>query len=354
MSSGANSFGSRFVLTSFGESHGPALGCVIDGCPAGVDWDEALLRHECARRRPGQALEGRPVVVTDRAEPDAPEVLSGVYQGKTLGSPIALAIRNLDARSGDYAQNAARAGHADDVWLSKFGVSDHRGGGRSSGRETVARSMGGAVAQMFLRSEAPSLRVIAFVSQAWTFTLSDDDLRALDARWVAGEKYPADGFVARFPSPAQERGLETSLLDAKTQGLSYGAVVEIWVDGVPAGLGQPVFRKLKSDLAGAFMSVGATAGVEIGEGFSVSTAEGSQFHSRGASPYGGIRGGVSTGERIVARVAFKPTASVMDVAKRGRHDPCIAPRAAPVLEAMTWLTLAEHALWRRSDRAILT
>ncbi len=342
--SGANSFGQRLILTSFGESHGTALGCVLDGVPAGVKWDETLLLRELDRRRPGTSK-----IVSGRSEGDHPEILSGVYEGKTLGTPIAVLIRNQDARSGDYKEIAKkpRPGHADDVWREKFGHSDPRGGGRSSGRETVSRVVGGAVAQMLLKQLAPKLRVCGFAHQIGPFTLTDKDLRAFNK-----PKVRADEFVARFPSASQQAFVEKLLSDAKAEGKSYGGVAEIWVDGVPKSLGQPVFHKLKADLARAFMSVGATASLEIGDGLSVTQAEGSEFHKSGASPerYGGLRGGITTGERLIARVGFKPTSSVLDVAKKGRHDPCIVPRAIPVLEAMTWLVLADHVLWARTDR----
>lgn len=348
--SGANGFGSRFVLTTFGESHGPALGAVIDGVPAGLKFDEALLSRELERRRPGQSN-----VVTSRNEADRPEILSGVYQGKTLGTPIAVVVRNTDARSQDYAKIAKspRAGHADDVWRAKFGHSDPRGGGRSSGRETLTRVIGGAVARMFIASEAPRLKITGFAKQIGPYELSEGDLDAITT------SKGVDKFVARFPSKSQSKSVEKLLLDAKEIGLSYGGVAEIWIDGLPAGVGQPVFRKLKADLASAMMSVGATIGVEFGEGFSAALAEGSEFHPKNAkkekagrgAAYGGIRGGLSTGDRLVIRVAFKPTSSVLDVAKKGRHDPCIVPRAIPVLEAMAALVIADHLLWKRTDRA---
>jgi chorismate synthase len=340
----ANTFGSLFTLTSFGESHGTALGAVIDGCPAGVKWDDQVLQREIARRRPGQITASGSNVVTDRNESDSVEILSGVFQGLTLGTPIAVIVRNNDARSQDYDKVAVspRAGHADDVWKMKFGHSDHRGGGRSSGRETVARVIGGAVAQMFLKQATPKLSIKGFASQIGPFSLSETDRSQISSVRV-------EDYVARFPS-SQQKEVEKLLLDAKQQGKSYGGTAEIWLDGVPQGLGQPVFRKLKSDLAAAMMSVGATSGVEIGEGFDSTEAEGSEFHRRDESPYGGIRGGISTGERIVVRVAFKPTSSVLDVAKQGRHDPCIVTRAIPVLEAMALLVIADHVLLARADR----
>lgn len=343
--SGANSFGTRLVLTTFGESHGIALGGVIDGVPAGLKWDQALLERELARRRPGQSK-----VVSGRAEGDQPEILSGVYEGKTLGTPIAILVRNEDARSKDYKEIAKkpRAGHADDVWKEKFGHSDPRGGGRSSGRETVARVMGGAVAKMLLKKTHPKLRIIGFARAIGEFELSDSDLKALGKN---KNDYPADIFSSRYPSKSEAASVERLLIEAKEKGLSYGGIAEIWVDGVPKGLGQPVFHKIKADLSAAALSLGATAGIEFGEGFGTTLEEGSEFHSqKDQSAYGGIRGGITTGDRLVFRVAFKPTSSVLDVAKKGRHDPCIVPRALPVLESMTALVLADHVLWAKGDR----
>lgn len=343
--SGANTFGSRLRLTTFGESHGPALGALLDGVPAGVPWDQELLQRELERRRPGQSA-----VVSARQEADAVEVLSGVYEGHTLGTPIAMIVRNNDARSKDYAEIKAnpRAGHADDVWKMKFGHSDPRGGGRSSGRETVARVMGGAVAKMILREIMPALRLRAFARKIGPYELTEADLTALS---TSQEEFPADRFAARFPSATRVADVKKLLLDAKANGHSYGGIAELWIDGAAAGLGQPVFHKLKSDLAASFLSLGATAGVELGAGFEAASAEGSVFHSSSeGARYGGVRGGISTGERIAMSVAFKPTSSVLDVAKKGRHDPCIVPRAIPVLEAMAHLVLADHALWARADR----
>ncbi|RYZ75608.1 MAG: chorismate synthase, partial [Proteobacteria bacterium] len=250
--SGANSFGSRLVLTTFGESHGAALGGVLDGVPAGIKWDQELLERELSRRRPGQSK-----VVSGRAEGDSPEVLSGVFEGRTLGTPIAIIVRNEDARSEDYKQIAKkpRTGHADDVWKEKFGHSDPRGGGRSSGRETVSRVMGGAVAKMYLKTVQPKIRVLGFARAIGEFELSEADLASLEKSKTA---YPADSFVARYPSKKGQRDVEVLLTDAKANGKSYGGIAEIWVDGLPKGLGQPVFHKIKADLAAAAMSLGAT------------------------------------------------------------------------------------------------
>jgi chorismate synthase len=354
----ANLFGERLQMMSFGESHGPALGVVVDGCPAGVKFDLDLLKLELGRRRPGQTESVQQGVVSARNESDHPEILSGILETSTLGTPIAMIVRNQDQRSEDYQEilQAPRAGHADDVWLNKFGVSDHRGGGRSSGRETVSRVIAGSIAQMILRQLSPSTRVYAFASQIGSLTLKQQDILEIKKRFQSTTPpHPShyfDQFVARFPSPLQSAAIEKLLRDAKEQGKSYGGIAQLWIENPPASLGQPVFHKLKADLTAAMMSVGAVSGVELGDGFLAVQAEGSEFHGQGPKNvgYGGIRGGISTGERIVLKVAFKPTSSVMDVAKKGRHDPCIVTRAIPVLESMANFVLADHALWQRTDR----
>jgi chorismate synthase len=344
--SNANRFGEIFQVTSFGESHGEALGAVIEGCPAGIRFDEALLQNCLDRRRPGTAAG-----VSARQEPDRAEILSGIFEGRTLGTPICVVVRNQDARPKDYdaVAIAPRAGHADDVWREKFGHSDHRGGGRSSGRETLVRVIGGAFAQMFLRESHPKLIVNSFLQSLGPMQILIED-RDANLRWgVRTEKFAE---------------IEKFLLGLKTEGDSVGGVAEVVVNHVPKNLGQPVAHKLKADLTAAYMSIGATTGVELGGGFSLAHKKGTEVHGTvdseftaaagsaiESSVYGGIRGGISTGEPIVMRVAFKPTSSILDVAKRGRHDPCIVPRALPVLEAMTYMVLADHVLWSRLDRA---
>ena len=355
--SAANQFGTFFRVTTFGESHGSALGCVIDGCPAGVSISIEEIQLALDRRKPGQNA-----WTSARKEDDRVEILSGILNGKTLGTPIAAIVRNQDARSEDYKSleaaleqgDVVRAGHADDQWRAKFGISDTRGGGRASGRETVARVIASAIAKKVARAIAPNIRVLAFASEIAGIAIDGDERAAL---FRSASEFPADHFVARLPSVVKSREVEALLVAGVRDGKSYGGVAEIVVLGAPRGLGQPVFHKLKSDLASAFFSVGATAGVEIGAGFGSAAAEGTEFHSAetaradvGFSKYGGIRGGISTGEPIVSRVAFKPTSTVMDLAKRGRHDPCIVPRALPVLEAMTWLVLCDHLLWQKLDR----
>lgn len=354
----ANIFGERFKIVSFGESHGTGLGVVIDGCPSEIAFDETLLKKELARRRPGQKIVNNnqispaQSIVSDRNEEDTPEVLSGVFQGKTLGTPIAVLVRNKDARSKDYADISKnpRPGHADDTWKFKFGHVDYRGGGRSSGRETLSRVIGGAFAQMFVKKSFSNINVMGFASQIGPIKINANELRTIESSNY--EPSFVDTFSSRCPINEKNLEIENLLLEAKKSGKSYGGEVIIMIKDPPAGLGQPVFHKLKSDLAGAFMSLGATNGVELGDGREAASAEGSEFHRRThSSHYGGIRGGISTGETILMRIFFKPTATVLDTATTGRHDPCIIPRAIPVLEAMAWLVLADHILWQRSDKA---
>lgn len=340
----ANTFGQYFQIHSFGESHGTALGCVIEGCPAGVPFDMELLTHELERRRPGQDL------TSQRKESDLPEVLSGVFEGKTLGTPIAITVRNQDAKSQDYAeiQKTPRAGHADDMWLDKYGHRDHRGGGRSSGRETVARVMGGAVAKMLLQKLHPELKIVGFATEIGHEKLSSTDKQAFLEK-AKLKKYHQDEFTARFPSPAHEK-IKGLLEKTQADGNSLGGTAEIRVFNMPRGLGQPVFHKLKADLAAAMMSVGATHSFSVGEDVDSGKA-GVDFHGQAnQAQYGGIRGGISTGEDLILNVGFKPTSSILDVAKKGRHDPCIIPRALPVLESMVALVLADHLLAQRLDR----
>lgn len=337
--SSANEFGSRFKIMSFGESHGAALGVIIDGCPAGVKFDNELLIKEMSRRRPGANSQQ---VISGRNEADLPEVLSGVFEGKTLGTPIAMIVRNQDARSQDYddIKAAPRSGHADDTWQSKFGHRDHRGGGRSSGRETVARVMAGSVAQMYLKTQHSKLKVTGFATQIGDFELSTQER-------AEALKADIDSYQARFPSSAQQENLKEALQNAQSSGESFGGTMEIHITGVPVGLGQPVFHKLKADLASALMGIGAVVSVEIGEEGSV---KGTEFHSSPNTVYGGIRGGITDGSTIILKARVKPTSSILDVAKKGRHDPCIVTRAIPVAEAMTWLVLADHNLWTKTDR----
>jgi chorismate synthase len=344
----ANSFGQIFKISSFGESHGPGLGVLIDGCPAGVTFREEILRDFLQRRKPGGSAE-----VSARAEDDSFEILSGVFEGRTLGTPIAVLVRNRDQKSADYEEikTAPRAGHADDVWRAKFDHSDHRGGGRSSGRETLARVIGGAFAKMLLTTKSPTINASdtskvktensSLICNVISFPKNIGPIQIVETDIAPGEKYNL--------SKSKQKEISDFLVTAKSEGQSYGGVAEVRVTNVPANLGQPVFHKFKSDLAAAMMSIGATAGFELGEGFAAAQAKGTEFHV--AQQYGGIRGGITTGEPITFRIAFKPTSSILDVAKKGRHDPCIVLRALAVVEAMTWLVIADHYLWARLDRA---
>lgn len=338
----ANTFGTLFRVHSFGESHGSAMGAVIDGCPAGVPLDLGRVQKELGRRRPGGSPE-----VSARRETDQVELLSGVFEGRTLGTPLAFLVHNQDARSQDYNRETQRPGHADDVWLKKFGHSDYRGGGRASGRETLSRVIGGAVARMVMEREVPELSIVSFARSLGPFELAEEERQEF---LKMNEAYPADSFAARFPSPRRRESLTQALSELKEKGDSWGGVGEIVIRGAPAGLGQPVFRKLKSDLTAALMSVGAASAVELGDGLHQAERSGVNFHGGSSQVYGGIRGGISTGEDIVLRVHVKPTSSILDVAKKGRHDPCILIRALPVFEAMTALVLVDHLLWRRLDR----
>lgn len=358
-----NEFGQRLRMMSFGESHGPAVGVVVDGVPAGLRWDHDLLLLELARRRPGGEWGS---LTSSRAETDQPEVLSGVFEGKTLGTPIAMVVRNVDARSQDYAQikNNPRQGHGDRVWLNKFGHVDYRGGGRASGRETVSRVMAGAVAKMLLKALAPKMSVTGFISRIGDTELTDDELNhylAIDQsvanesaadQTVADQKLSvsADNYAARFPSERAE-AVAQMLEQAKQNGESYGATVAVVVRRPLAGLGQPVFHKLKADLAAAIMGIGAVHSFQMGMDSEIVFRPGTSFHLAGMKKnYSGVVAGISTGDTIFLSANFKPTSSILDVAKKGRHDPCVAIRAVPVIEAMVNLVLADHLLWARGDK----
>ena len=299
-----NSFGHLFRLTTWGESHGPAIGCVIDGCPPGLELDEAWVQRFLDQRRPGTSKN-----VSPRQEPDQVRILSGVYEGRTTGTPIAMIVDNVDARSADYPKDAPyRPGHADFTYDAKYGFRDPRGGGRASARETAMRVAGGAVARLVI----PEVNISASVVE------------------IGGE-------------PDESRW-ESMLDEARAAGDSLGAIVECVAIGVPAGWGAPIYAKLDAELAAACMGINAVKGVEIGEGFAASRARGSE--SMKAKQSSGIDGGISTGRAIVVRVAFKPTSSI---GGQGRHDPCVGIRGVPVVEAMVALVLADHKLLHRAQ-----
>jgi len=326
-----NTFGQLFRLTTFGESHGPAMGSIVDGCPAGVPLTLERIERALARRRPGQSA-----ITTSRAEADQPEILSGVFEGRTLGTPIAVVVRNQDQRSGDYdaLKSQDRPGHADAVWRERFKHRDHRGGGRSSGRETLCRVIGGSIAEALLERELPSVRVTGFVSQVGTFksappeqSLTRDDV----------DRHPT-----RCPDTALQDHIQSAITQAKADGDSLGGSIDVRITGLPVGLGEPVFGKLKALLADAFAGVGAVSGVTWGapDWLEHLQEPGSSFHAR-KDNYGGIQGGMSNGEPVLVRAYFKPPATLGEHARNGRHDPCILPRAVPVLEAMASLVLAD-------------
>jgi chorismate synthase len=301
-----NSFGRVFRYSTWGESHGPAIGAVVDGCPPGLNLGEADIQPWLDRRRPGLSRHTSP-----RAEPDQVRILSGVYEGRTTGTPISLIIDNVDARSKDYAGLPHRAGHADAAYEAKYGLRDPRGGGRSSARETAARVAAGAVARLVIPEVEIQARPVEIGGSAD------------EAEW---EK----------------------LLDAARQaGSSAGAVIQCTATGVPAGWGAPVYAKLDADLAAAIMSVNAVKAVEIGAGFAAARGRGED----NAEPdfAGGITGGIATGGPIVVRAAFKPTSSIAALGVGGRHDPCVGLRGAPVVEAMVALVLADHKLLHRAQ-----
>ncbi len=339
-----NTFGNLLALTTFGESHGPAMGAVIDGFPAGVEVDlQRDIQPHLNRRRPGQSK-----LTTSRSEGDRAEILSGVFEGKTIGSPIAVIVWNKNARSEDYDPNYYRAGHADRTWEEKFGHRDYRGGGRASGRETVSRVIGGSFARLLLPEE---VSIVGFTRRIGEHVAEDipDELTIDDV----------DAHPTRCPDAAVADEITETLKRCKQEGDSRGGVIELWVDGLDPGLGDPVFRKMKNRLADAFMSIGAVVGTGLGDAPAAAKARGAEFHTgiagsgpdAGISPAAqGIQGGITNGRRICMRVYFKPASTVGSMAKKGRHDPCIVPRAIPVVEAMAALVLADHVLARRLDR----
>ncbi len=351
-----NSFGHLFRVTTWGESHGPAIGCVVDGCPPRLALDEALIQPWLDRRRPGQSR-----YTTQRQEPDAVRILSGVLDGLTTGTPIALEIQNTDQRSRDYGAIATqfRPGHADLTYELKYGIRDFRGGGRSSARETASRVAAGAVARQVL---GPDISIRGALVQIGA--------RAVDrARW----DWAAVGQNPLFcPDPVTAALWEQDLAAIRKSGSSIGAVIEIVAENVPPGLGAPIYGKLDADLAAALMGINAVKGVEIGAGFAAAALDGAANADEmrmqdgivrfGSNHAGGVLGGISTGQPVVVRFAVKPTSSILiarqsvdrggadvDIATKGRHDPCVGIRAVPVGEAMVACVLADHLLRHRAQ-----
>ena len=339
-----NSLGHIFKFHSFGESHGSAMGVVIEGCPSGLTVSEKILQAELDRRKPGQQAWSSP-----RKEMDRAKILSGVFKGKTLGTPIAVLVFNKNQRSRDYdsIKKQARKGHSEDLWKIKFSHYDHRGGGRSSGRETVGRVIAGAFARMLIKKLLPDFKVMAFVRQIGKISLETEDMKI--AEKVFKHSKTVDSFIARLPHKEKSKQALELLMQAKKEGDSLGSLSELWIENLPPALGQPLFHKFKSDLAQSIMSLGASTALEIGLGKDSTKERGSQFHQK-TENYGGIRGGLTTGERVIVRVAFKPPSSIGKIAKKGRFDPCIAPRAVPVLEAIACLITADHLLCKRLDQ----
>jgi chorismate synthase len=357
----SSSFGTLFRITTFGESHGPGLGVVVDGCPPRLPLDAADVQAELDRRRPGASR-----LASQRKEADQVEILSGVLDGLTLGTPIAMLIRNTDARGGDYSEiaRAYRPSHADYTYDAKYGIRAVAGGGRASARETAGRVAAGAIAQRLLARHG--VAIVAWVDEVAGIAATVDDAAVMRADVDASE--------VRCPDPAASAAMIERIERARKDGDSVGGVIRAVARGVPVGWGEPVFDKLEADLAKAMLSIPAAKGVENGSGFAGTRLTGSEhndlFYRRDdgtigtrTNRSGGIQGGISNGEPITLRVAFKPTATIMRpqdtvdrdgnpavLAPRGRHDPCVLPRAVPIVEAMMALVLADHAL-RQAARA---
>ncbi len=349
-----NTLGKLFTVTSFGESHGPAIGCVVDGCPPGLSLSEADIQHDLDRRRPGTSRH-----VTQRKEPDKVEILSGVFEGKTTGTPIALLIRNVDQRSKDYGKIAEtfRPGHADYTYWQKYGIRDYRGGGRQSARETAVRVAAAAIARKWL-AERYGVAIRGYMSQ----------LGPIEIGFKTWNSVGQNAFFSPDPDIVAE--LEAFMDRLRKSGDSCGARITVVASGVPVGWGEPVYDKLDADIASAMMGINAVKGVEIGAGFGAVSQTGTE-HSDEMSPQGflshnagGILGGISTGQDIVASIAVKPTSSIrldrrsidkagnpVIVNTHGRHDPCVGIRATPIAEAMLALVLADHALRDRAQNA---
>ena len=351
----ANTFGHRFTLTTFGESHGAAIGGVVDGMPAGIDIDLDFIQQELNRRRPGQSK-----ITTSRQEPDQVELLSGVFEGRTTGCPIGFIVRNENQHSQDYEnmRTVYRPSHADFTYQTKYGLRDHRGGGRSSARITISRVVAGALAKLVLRQQGISI-------QAYTSQVGDI---ALDRDYHQYDLSLTETNSVRCPDTEKAAQMEQLISKVKAEGDTIGGVITCVISGCPAGLGEPEFGKLHAELGSAMLSINAVKGFEYGDGFDFATKRGSQVNDRFVSNgdgrittatnhSGGIQGGISNGEDIYFRVAFKPVATLLrpqetvdmegnatTLTARGRHDPCVLPRAVPVVEAMAAMVILDHFL----------
>ncbi|WP_260295525.1 chorismate synthase [Sedimenticola hydrogenitrophicus] len=347
-----NSYGKLFTVTSFGESHGPAIGCIVDGCPPGLALSEADLQGDLDRRKPGTSRH-----TTQRREADQVQILSGVFEGKTTGTPIALIIHNTDQRSKDYSKimDRFRPGHADYTYTKKYGLRDYRGGGRSSARETAMRVAAGAIAKKYLR-EQHGVSIRGYLAQLGPIRIDKLD-------WEQVENN-----VFFCPDADKVAELENYMDALRKEGNSVGARINVVASGIPVGLGEPIFDRLDADIAHALMSINAAKGVEIGAGFDCVAQKGTE-HRDEMTPEGflsnhagGILGGISSGQEILASVAFKPTSSLrlpgrsvnlagepVEVVTEGRHDPCVGIRATPIVEAMLALVLMDHLLRHRAQ-----
>jgi chorismate synthase len=355
-----SSFGQLFRITTWGESHGGGVGVVIDGCPPRIELSEADIQRELDRRRPGQSS-----IVTQRDEADRCQILSGVFEGRTLGTPISIVVMNKDARPGAYADmaEAYRPSHADYTYEAKYGIRNWQGGGRASARETIGRVAAGAVARKVLGRFFSQVEIVGYVEQIHSTHASADPavVRLEDV----------EATPVRCPDAATAEQMVAVIEQARAEGDSVGGVIACVIRGVAAGLGEPVFDKLEADLAKAMLSIPATKGFEIGSGFRGAAMRGSEHNDEfelrddrvrtKTNRSGGTQGGISNGEPIVFRVAFKPTATIAreqqtvttsgeetTIAARGRHDPCVVPRAVPIVEAMAALVLCDHALRQRA------
>ena len=350
-----NTYGTIFKLSTFGESHGKAIGGVIDGCPAGVELDLEAIQRDLDRRKPGQSA-----IVTQRKEPDEVEFFSGIFEGKTTGTPIGFAIHNTNQKSKDYShiKDSYRPSHADYVYDEKYGIRDYRGGGRSSARETASRVVAGAIAKQFLNP----LSINAYVSAVGSLQLETDP-SIVDLTEI--EKNPV-----RCPDQAKAAEMEAYIKQIRKEGDTIGGVVTCVIKNVTVGLGEPVFDKLHAELGKAMLSINAVKGFEYGSGFEGTTMKGSAHNdlintdgTTQTNQSGGVQGGISNGMDIYFRVAFKPVATIMknqetinskgdtvDMKGKGRHDPCVVPRAVPIVEAMAALVLADFTLLKRTNK----
>jgi len=356
----ANTFGEIFRVTTFGESHGVALGGIIDGCPAGLNIDLDFIQSELDRRKPGQSK-----IVTQRKEPDTVEFLSGIFEGKSTGVPIGFIIKNDNQKSKDYdhIKDSYRPSHADFTYTEKYGNRDHRGGGRSSARETVSRVVAGAIAKLFLKQYG--VQITAYVSQVGALKL-DKNYSQLDLN-------KTENNIVRCPDEQMAEQMIELIDSVRKDGDTIGGVVSCVITGTPVGLGEPVFDKLHADLGKAMLGINAVKGFEYGSGFNGLTLRGSQhndaFYTENGkvktktNHSGGIQGGISNGEDIYFNVAFKPVATIMrdqssidkekndvTVSGKGRHDPCVLPRAVPIVEAMAAMVLVDHFLRAKSNK----